>query len=89
MHVNIGFSSVHVFLAINAWTGEVVVGIFRRPNSESLKYFLRYFKRRLVVGGSTWLWIIILLTKPRVRLRFVVGRAFIPYLLLPTRLSLT
>ncbi len=51
MHVNMGFSSLHVFLTINAWTGEVVVGILRRTNSESLKYFLRYFK--MVMGGST------------------------------------
>ncbi len=44
MCVNMGFSSVHVFLAINAWSGDVVTGIFGRPNSESLKCFLRYFK---------------------------------------------
>jgi len=50
MCVNMGFSSVRVFLAINAWTGEVVVSLVRRPNSESIKYFLRYFKRRFGSG---------------------------------------
>ncbi|AAK41920.1 Second ORF in transposon ISC1048 [Saccharolobus solfataricus P2] len=50
MRVNIGFSSIYVILAINAWTGEVVVSLAKRPNSESVKYFLRYFKRRVGSG---------------------------------------
>ncbi|ADX81693.1 IS630 family transposase [Sulfolobus islandicus HVE10/4] len=50
MHVNIGFSSIYAILAVNAWTGEVVVSLIRRPNSESVKYFLRYFKRRFGSG---------------------------------------
>ncbi|AWS00429.1 IS630 family transposase [Metallosphaera hakonensis JCM 8857 = DSM 7519] len=47
-----GFSSTYVLLAVNAWTGEVVFTVADRPNSESVKYFLRYFKRRVGKGRS-------------------------------------